>query len=147
MNTCVGCRIVEYLFIVEYVSIVYWPSVCDLRPVRGCVLSTIFYCVSWMFAFYYNEYGATFSQMVYVPKYSPLWEVNVLRNINPYLLPHMRIVSAFAEVNILHSKHLIYRFILIPITNSNNTSEIPITKYKLQLSIPYRNKSMQTGQP
>ena len=32
MDTCVVCRIVEYLFIV------YWPSVCDI----GFVLTTIF---------------------------------------------------------------------------------------------------------
>ena len=56
MDTCVGCRIVEYLFIVD------WPDVADRGPICGCVLSTI------------NNInhpdGATYSQTVYVPKYS-----------------------------------------------------------------------------
>ena len=55
MDTCVGCRIVEYLFIV------YWPSVSDLRPIRGCVLSTIININ--------RPGGATYSQTVYVTKY------------------------------------------------------------------------------
>ena len=109
---------------------------------RGCLLSTIMNMVLRSLKWF------TFQSIRHVRMwFLRLWEVNVLRNINRYLLPHVHVVSAFVEVNILHSKHLIYRFILIPITNSNNTSEIPITKYKLQLSIPYRNKSMQTEQP
>ena len=54
---CVGCRIVEYI-----VS-VYWPSVCDLGPIRGFVLSIIININS--------PDGATYTQTVYVPKYSP----------------------------------------------------------------------------
>ena len=57
MVTYVGCRIVEYLFIV------YLLSVCDLGPIHGCMLSVIINinCPD----------GAMYSQMVYVPKYSP----------------------------------------------------------------------------
>ena len=72
MNTCVGCRIVEYLF-------VYWPS--GLQPRAS----------TWMHAFYYNlnrPDGAKYSQTVYIPKYSQHahvrgfcdCEVNVLRS-------------------------------------------------------------------
>ena len=57
MDTCVGCRVIEYLFIV------YWPSVCDFGPIRGCVLSTIININ--------RPDGATYSQTVYVLKYSP----------------------------------------------------------------------------
>ena len=57
MDTCVGCRIVGYIFSV------YWPSVCDLGPIRGFVLSIIININS--------PDGAKYSQTVYVPKYSP----------------------------------------------------------------------------
>ena len=67
MDTCVGYRIVEYLFVV------YWPSVCDFGAIRGCVLSTIININS--------KDGATYCQTVYVPKYSP----------------HARVVSAIVE--------------------------------------------------
>ena len=52
MDTCVGCRIVAYLFIV------YWPEV----TIHGCVLSTVINinCPD----------GATYFQTVYVLKYS-----------------------------------------------------------------------------
>ena len=52
-------------------------------PIRGCVLSTIINI---------NSYGATYSQTVYVPKYSLG---------RAWLLPLL-------EVNVLHSEHLIY---------------------------------------
>ena len=68
MDTCVGCRIYFYfvLAIVRafyYLFIVYWPSVCDLAPIRGCVICNILNI--------YRPDGATYSQTVYVPKYSP----------------------------------------------------------------------------
>ena len=52
MDTCVGCRIVEYLFIA------YWLSVCDLGPIHGCMLSTIININ--------RPNGAMYSQKVYV---------------------------------------------------------------------------------
>ena len=85
-GTCVGCIMVEYLFIV------FWPSVCDLEPIRGCVLSTIININ--------RPDGATHPQTVYVPKYSPrawslrLLEANILRNINRHPSARARVVSA-----------------------------------------------------
>ena len=35
MDTCVGCRIVVVSVYCD------WPEICDLGPIRGCVLSTI----------------------------------------------------------------------------------------------------------
>ena len=71
MDTCIGCRIVDYLLSTVFLF-------------GGCVISTIINinCPD----------GATFSQTVYVPKYSPrhAWFLRLL------------------EVNVLRSKHLIY---------------------------------------
>ena len=59
MDTCVGCRIVKYLFIVEYI----FYCVLALGRRRGCVLSTIININ--------RPDGATYSQTDYVRKYSP----------------------------------------------------------------------------
>ena len=63
MDTFFGCRIVEYLVIVEYRFIVCWPSVCDLGEIHGCVLFAIININ--------RPDGSTCSQAVYVLKYSP----------------------------------------------------------------------------
>ena len=57
MDICVGCRIVEYLFIVDYLFIV-----CEFEPIRGWLLSTIINTN--------RPDGTSYSQTVYVPKYS-----------------------------------------------------------------------------
>ena len=68
MDTCVGCRIVDYLLS----TVFYCVS-------GGCVISTIININ--------RPYGATYSQTFYVPKYSPrcarflrLLEVSILRS-------------------------------------------------------------------
>ena len=62
----------------------YWPSVCDFGPIRGCVLSTIININ--------HLYGATYSQTVCVLKYSPrhAWFLRLL------------------EVKVLRSEHFVY---------------------------------------
>ena len=62
MDTCVG-------FIVVYLFVVY----CDLGPIRGCVLSTVININ--------HPDGATYSQTVYVLKYSPRARARVVSAI------------------------------------------------------------------